>query len=61
MDREYQNACKNEAKRLEIAAKWANVNRSSRAKMFDTGRQDRLTGKPCSSANGSYLDGWYSV
>ncbi len=24
------------------------------------GQSDRLAGKPCSSANGNYLDGWYA-
>ena len=24
------------------------------------GKNDRLDGKPCASANGTYLDGWYS-
>ena len=24
------------------------------------GQRDRLTGLPCASANGLYLDGWYS-
>ena len=28
---------------------------------FAEGRSDRIAGKPCRSANGGYLDGWYSV
>lgn len=28
---------------------------------FDDGRHDRLSGLPCRSANGAYLDGWYSI
>ena len=28
---------------------------------FEKGRSDRLRGLPCRSANGAYLDGWYSV
>lgn len=28
---------------------------------FDDGRHDRLNGLPCRSANGAYLDGWYST
>lgn len=28
---------------------------------FAEGRSDRLAGLPCRSANGRYLDGWYSV
>ncbi len=27
---------------------------------YARGRHDRLEGKPCASAIGSYLDGWYS-
>lgn len=33
----------------------------SRSKFWTEGRQDRLDGKPCRSANGAYLEGWYSV
>lgn len=28
---------------------------------FEQGRADRIAGDPCRSANGAYLDGWYSV
>jgi hypothetical protein len=28
---------------------------------FQKGRADRVLGLPCRSANGAYLDGWYSV
>lgn len=28
---------------------------------YRQGRKDRLNGKPCASANGQYLNGWYSV
>lgn len=58
---EYQQACKTEAQRLRIAEKWAQINRSPSAKAFDRGRSDRLSGKPCFSVNGRYLDGWNSV
>lgn len=58
---EYENACKREAKRLEIAEKWAKVNLSASAKQFNQGRSDRLNGQPCKSANGDYLNGWYSI
>lgn len=27
---------------------------------FQTGKKDRLLGKPCSSNNDAYLNGWYS-
>lgn len=33
----------------------------SREDYFAEGRSDRIAGKPCRSANGGYLDGWYSV
>ena len=33
----------------------------SRAKHWDAGRADRLSGQPCRSANGEYLECWYSV
>lgn len=32
-----------------------------RAEHWDKGRADRLAGLPCRSANGAYLEGWYSV
>lgn len=32
-----------------------------RAKEWQKGRDDRLAGQPCRSANGAYLEGWYSV
>lgn len=32
-----------------------------KAKHWDEGRTDALAGKPCASANGAYLEGWYSV
>ncbi len=34
---------------------------ASRAKQWSIGRLDRLNGEPCKSANGAYLEGWYSV
>lgn len=34
---------------------------SHRAKEWQKGRDDRLAGQPCRSANGAYLEGWYSV
>ncbi len=27
---------------------------------FQAGKRDRLAGKPCASANGAYLNGWYN-
>ena len=33
----------------------------SRANQWEQGRADRLAGKPCSSANGAHLEGWYSI
>lgn len=33
---------------------------ASRAKHWEKGRQDRLSGQPCLSANGAYLEGWHS-
>lgn len=27
---------------------------------FQLGKQHRKEGKPCASANGAYLDGWYN-
>lgn len=56
-----QIALRREQQRLEIAEKWARINRSEPAKQFDKGRHDRLSGLPCSSTNGSYLEGWYSA
>lgn len=61
MDSEYQDSCVKEETRLRIAAGWAQLHRSLPATQFDQGRADRIAGKPCRSANGSYLDGWYSV
>ncbi len=29
-------------------------------KYFQEGRKDRMAGQPCKSANGAYLNGWYS-
>ena len=58
---EYQLAVKKEQSRLRVAAKWAHINRTSAAKEYDKGRIDRLTGQPCRSSNGYYLNGWYSV
>lgn len=29
-------------------------------RQFQLGRSDRKAGKPCASANGAYLNGWYS-
>lgn len=60
-NREYQNACDVEAQRLRIAEGWARLHRSRESIEFDQGRADRLAGRPCGSANGAYLDGWYSV
>ncbi len=31
-----------------------------KCKNFRLGQMDRKAGRPCSSTNGSYLDGWYS-
>lgn len=28
-------------------------------KIYQEGRKDRADGKPCKSANGAYLNGWY--
>ena len=28
---------------------------------FIRGRADRIAGRPCSSTDGRYLDGWYSL
>ena len=28
---------------------------------FEAGQLDRLDGKPCASANGEYLNGWYGL
>jgi hypothetical protein len=57
---DYQHACDKEAQRLHIAEQWARIHTPG-LREFDQGRFDRLTGNPCRSANGSYLDGWYSV
>lgn len=32
----------------------------AKERLFQIGRTDRKTGKPCASANGAYLNGWYS-
>lgn len=29
-------------------------------RQFQLGKKDRKKGKPCASANGAYLNGWYS-
>lgn len=29
-------------------------------RQFQLGKQDRKAGKPCASANGAYLNGWYN-
>lgn len=57
----YQQACLNEASRLRIADSLARACPSVSSQRFDLGRKDRLSGKPCSSSNGDYIDGWYSV
>lgn len=31
-----------------------------RERNFQLGKSDRKRGKPCASANGAYLNGWYS-
>jgi hypothetical protein len=31
-----------------------------RERIFQAGRADRKAGKPCASANGAYLNGWYN-
>lgn len=31
-----------------------------RERIFQLGRADRKSGRPCASANGAYLNGWYS-
>lgn len=56
---EYENACKKESQRLRIAEGWARLNLSDQAREFERGHADRVAGKPCRSANGDYLDGWY--
>lgn len=61
LDNEYALAVANEVHRLRIAEKWARVNPSEWSKQFDRGREDRVAGRPCRSANGGYLAGWYSV
>lgn len=61
LNAEYESAVKKEQIRLRIAAKWAYLNRTPAVKEYDKGRIDRLTGQPCRSSNGHYLDGWYSV
>lgn len=33
---------------------------TERLKKFRQGQVDRLSGKPASSADGTYLDGWYT-
>jgi len=58
---ELQHALKMEQSRLEIAEKWARANPSRTTQNYNLGRRDRLEGKPCASANGAYLDGWYGV
>jgi hypothetical protein len=35
--------------------------RFQRPKEYRLGRRDRSRGLPCSSANGQYLNGWYSI
>lgn len=60
-NKDFELACQREADRLRVAEKWARVNLSDSAKEFDRGRADRIAGEPCRSANGSYLNGWYSV
>jgi len=59
--REFEVACEREAHRLLVAEKWAGVNSSNTAREFERGRADRVAGEPCRSANGAYLDGWYSI
>ena len=61
LDSTYRDAVEYEQKRLEIAEKWANAHKSIQAIQFDRGREDRVAGRPCRSANGNYLNGWYSV
>lgn len=56
-----QHALDVEASRLRVAELWARANPSKATQNYNTGRQDRLNGVACRSANGSYLDGWYSV
>lgn len=34
---------------------------ANRANQWELGRADRLNNQPCSSVNGAYLEGWYSV
>jgi hypothetical protein len=58
---EFQHALKMEQSRLEIAEMWARANPSRTTLNYEAGRRDRLKGKPCASANGAYLDGWYGV
>jgi hypothetical protein len=31
-----------------------------RERVFQVGKADRKAGRPCCSANGAYLNGWYS-
>jgi hypothetical protein len=56
-----QHELKMEASRLRVAELWAKLHPSRESLAFDQGRRDRLNGAGCLSANGSYLDGWYSV
>ena len=60
-NKEFEFACLRESNRRVIAEKWAKVNLSQQAKDFNKGRKDRVAGLPCRSANGDYLDGWYSI
>lgn len=61
LDSTYRDAVEYERNRLEIAEKWANAYKSIDARQFERGREDRVAGRPCRSANGRYLDVWYSV
>ena len=36
-----------------------NAYQLARVSKYRQGQHDRRNGKPCASANGAYLDGWY--
>jgi hypothetical protein len=56
-----QHALKMEVSRLRIAEAWAEANPNTETRNYRQGQRDRQKGAGCRSANGSYLDGYYSV
>ena len=50
--------------RIRRMEEWANSpagHHATEQEFYTMGVYDRKEGKPCRSANGAYLDGWYAV